>query len=203
MKLKHILQLIKKPLWCFNMLKAKNKTFGNIMGHAEGVEDLSSIVSWTNNQFDQNLSWDYIDWIKKMWKGPIILKGILDEDDAELAKNKEVEGIIVSNHGGRQLDGTISSISALKNIVDRVGNDLNVFFDGGVRSGQDVIKALAIGAKGVFIGRPYLYGLGAAGKKGVEIAVDILKKEIDLTLALCGEKNISNLNRGNLYNYED
>ena len=203
MKLKHILQLIKKPLWCFNMLKAKNKTFGNIMGHAEGVEDLSSIVSWTNNQFDQNLSWDYIDWIKKMWKGPIIIKGILDEEDAELAKNKEVEGIIVSNHGGRQLDGTISSISALKNIVDRVGNDLNVFFDGGVRSGQDVIKALAIGAKGVFIGRPYLYGLGAAGKKGVEIAVDILKKEIDLTLALCGEKNISNLNRGNLYNYED
>ena len=203
MTAQHLIQILTRPLWCINMLKAKNKTFGNIMGHAKGVKDLSSIVSWTNSQFDQELSWDYIDWIKKMWHGPIIIKGILDPEDAEIAKKKNIKGIIVSNHGGRQLDGTLSSITALKKIIDTVGTDLDIFFDGGIRSGQDIIKAISIGANGAFFGRPYLYGLAALGKKGVELVVDILEKEIDLTLALCGENNISNLNRNNLFNYEN
>ena len=152
-----------------------------------------------NNQFDQELSWDYVEWIKKIWKGPLIVKGVLDDQDAEIARKLNVEGIIVSNHGGRQLDGTISSIKALRKIVEKVGDDLEVYFDGGIRSGQDVVKAISLGAKMAFFGRPYLYGLAALGKKGVELAVEIIKKEIDLTLALCGKTEIRQLDKYSLY----
>ena len=198
----HILQLIKRPKWCYNMVRAKNKTFGNILGHAKGVKDLKSIVSWTNDQFDQELSWSYVEWIRKLWDGPLIIKGILDEEDAKTACSLDIQGIIVSNHGGRQLDGTISSVKALSKIVDRVGNDTEVFFDGGIRSGQDVIKAISLGARMAFFGRPYLYGLGALGKEGVETVINIIEKEIDLTLALCGKTGIEKLNREALYNAE-
>jgi len=197
--LKHLIQLLKRPSWCLRMLKTKNRTFGNILGHAKGVSDLSSIISWTNGQFDQELSWDYVEWIKKLWKGPLVIKGILDEQDAEIAKNIGVDGIIVSNHGGRQLDGTSSSIMALNKVVDKVGKDIEVFFDGGVRSGQDIVKAISLGAKGVFMGRPYMYGLGADGKRGVEKVIEILTKELKVTMGLCGKTNVNDLNYGNLY----
>ena len=184
------------------MLKTKNKTFGNIIGHAKGVNDLSSIVEWTSKQFDQGLSWSYIEWIKKLWQGPIIIKGILDEEDAKISKSLGVQGIIVSNHGGRQLDGTLSSIRALGKITDKIGDELEVYFDGGIRSGQDIVKALASGAKTAFFGRPYLYGLGAYGKKGMRKVVEIFKKEMDITMALCGETDSNNLNEKNLYQHE-
>ena len=200
--LSHLFQLAKRPRWCLRMARTKNKTFGNILGHAKGVNDLSSIVEWTSKQFDQGLSWSYIEWIKKIWTGPIIIKGILDERDALIAKNLGVEGIIVSNHGGRQLDGTLSSILALDKITNKIGNDLEVYFDGGVRSGQDIVKALALGAKCAFFGRPYLYGLGAYGMKGIRKVIEIFKKELDITMALCGETNSNDLNRENLYSNE-
>ena len=200
--LSHMIQLFKRPGWCLKMLRTKNRTFGNILGHAKGVNNLSSIVEWTSQQFDQGLSWSYLEWIKKLWKGPIIVKGILDEKDAIIAKEIGVEGIIVSNHGGRQLDGTSSSILALEKITNRVGADLEVYFDGGIRSGQDIAKALSLGAKTAFFGRPYLYGLGAYGKSGLNKVIEIFKKELDITMALCGETNSNNLNKENLYNYE-
>ncbi len=193
-----ILQLIKRPEWCFKMLTSKNKTFGNILGHVKGVNDLTSIASWTNEQFDQELTWEYVKWIQKEWGGPIILKGILDIEDAEKCANIGVEGIIVSNHGGRQLDGTSSSIIALNKISKLVGSKLEVYVDGGVRSGADLIKAKALGAKAVFVGRPYLYGLSANGYEGVKAMVDIFQKEMDVTLALCGETNINNLSLKNI-----
>ncbi len=195
----NILQIIKKPRWCLKMMSTKNRTFGNILGHAKGVDDLSSIVAWTNAQFDPGLSWDYVKWIRKLWKGPLILKGILDENDALIAKKLEIDGIIVSNHGGRQLDGTISSIMALKKVVEKTDNELDIYFDGGIRSGQDIIKALSIGAKGVFMGRAYLYGLAAMGQKGVEKVLEILKKELVTALVLSGENDVNNLDGGNLY----
>mgnify|MGYP001261269375 CR=1 FL=1 len=200
--LSHMIQLFKRPGWCFKMLRTKNRTFGNILGHAKGVNNLSSIVEWTSQQFDQGLSWSYLEWIKKIWKGPIIVKGILDEKDAIIAKEIGVEGIIVSNHGGRQLDGTSSSILALEEITNKVGSDLEVYFDGGIRSGQDIAKALSLGAKTAFFGRPYLYGLGADGKRGLNKVIEIFKKELDITMALCGETNSNNLNKENLYNHE-
>ena len=198
----HVMQLLKRPSWCFKMLKTKNKTFGNIIGHAKGVNDLSSIIEWTSKQFDQGLSWSYIEWIKKIWQGPIIIKGILDEEDAKIAKNIGVQGIIVSNHGGRQLDGTLSSIRALDKITDKIGDELEVYFDGGIRSGQDIVKALASGARMAFFGRPYLYGLGAYGQKGIRKVIEILKKEMDITMALCGETDSNNLNEKNLYRHD-
>ena len=197
--LNSVLQIIKKPGWCLKMLGTSNKTFGNILGHVEGVDDLSSIVKWTDKQFDPGLSWDYVKWIRKLWKGPLILKGILDKDDIKIANKLEIQGIIVSNHGGRQLDGTISSIMALKEVISYVDNNLEVFFDGGIRSGKDIVKALSIGAKGVFMGRPYLYGLGAMGQTGVEKVTEILEKELNTTLLLAGETNINDLDNGNLY----
>ena len=181
------------------MLSTSNKTFGNILGHVEGVDDLSSIVKWTDKQFDPSLSWDYVKWIRRLWKGPLILKGILDKDDIKIANNLDIQGIIVSNHGGRQLDGTISSIMGLKNVISDVAPNLEVFFDGGIRSGKDIVKALALGAKGVFMGRPYLYGLGSFGQKGVEKVIEILVKELNTTLLLAGETNVNDLNNGNLY----
>ena len=193
-----LLQLIKKPEWCFKMLFSKNRTFGNILGYAKGVNDLSSIVSWTNEQFDQELTWDYVKWIQKQWGGPTILKGILDVEDAEKSTSLGVEGIIVSNHGGRQLDGASSSILALNEITKQVGSKLEVYMDGGVRNGADLIKAKALGAKAVFVGRPYLYGLSAMGYQGVKEMINIFEKETDITLALCGETNINNLSIQNI-----
>ena len=177
----------------------KNKTFGNILGHAKGVKDITSIVSWSNEQFDQELTWDYVKWIKKLWGGPIILKGILDVDDAVIASNMGAEAIIVSNHGGRQLDGTSSSILALNNISKKVGSKLEVYIDGGFRSGSDLLKAMALGAKAVFVGRPYLYGLSARGLDGVKKMIEIFRKEADVALALCGETNINNLSTKNIF----
>ena len=197
--LNNILQIIQKPKWCFKMLSTSNRSFGNILGHVEGVDDLSSIVKWTDGQFDSGLSWDYVKWIRRLWKGPLILKGILDEGDVKIANNLDIQGIIISNHGGRQLDGTLSSIMALKNLKKEVNANIEVFFDGGVRSGKDIIKALSLGAKGIFMGRPYLYGLGAFGQKGVEKVIEILIKELNTTLLLAGETDVNNLGQDNLY----
>ena len=196
--LNQIYQLITKPGWCLKMIFTKNKTFGNILGHAKGVKDLTSIISWTNQQFDQELTWDYVKWIKKLWGGPLIIKGILDVDDAVKASNIGADGIIVSNHGGRQLDGTTSTILALNNISKKVGSKVEVYIDGGFRHGADLVKAKALGAKAIFVGRPYLYGLSAKGFEGVKKMIEIFRKEADVALALCGETNINKLSNKNI-----
>jgi L-lactate dehydrogenase (cytochrome) len=187
---KHIWQMATRPAWCMGMLGTQRRTFRNIVGHAKGVADLSSLGSWTAEQFDPRLSWKDVAWIKERWGGKLILKGILDKEDAEMAAATGADAIIVSNHGGRQLDGAPSSISVLKEIVDAVGDRIEVHFDGGIRSGQDVLKALCLGAKGTYIGRPFLYGLGAMGKPGVTMALEIIRKELDMTMALCGKRDI-------------
>ncbi|MGB3814642.1 MAG: alpha-hydroxy acid oxidase [Shinella sp.] len=196
---KHLWQMATRPFWCLNMLGTKRHTFGNIVGHAKGVTDLSSLSSWTNEQFDPQLSWKDIEWIRERWGGKLILKGILDEEDARMSLDSGADAIIVSNHGGRQLDGAASSISMLPRIVDAVGDKMEVHLDGGIRSGQDVLKALCYGAKGTYIGRPFLYGLGAGGKAGVRRALEIIRKELDITMALCGERDVKNLSRANLH----
>ena len=183
-------QLASRPGWCLKMAGTKHRTFGNIVGHAKGVGDLASLSSWTNEQFDQKLSWKDVEWIKQRWGGKLILKGILDKEDAIMATNSGADALIVSNHGGRQLDGAPSSISVLEEIADTVGDKIEVHMDGGIRSGQDVLRALCLGAKGVYIGRPFLYGLGAHGKAGVTTALEIIRKELDTTLALCGKRDI-------------
>ena len=192
---KHIWQMATRPLWCLQMLKTQRRSFGNIVGHAKNVSDLSSLSSWTAEQFDPQLSWENVEEIRKMWGGPLILKGILDVEDARMAARTGADAIIVSNHGGRQLDGAPSSISMLPKIVDAVGHQIEVHVDGGIRSGQDVLKAVAMGAKGTYIGRPFLYGLGAGGKAGVTTALDIIRKELDITMALCGKRDIRDINR--------
>ena len=197
-----MLQVLSRPRWCLNMLTTRRHTFGNIVGHAKGVGDLSSLSSWTAEQFDPKLAWSDIDWIRERWGGKLILKGILDPEDAKMAAKTGADAIIVSNHGGRQLDGAQSSISALPGIVDAVGKDIEVHFDGGIRCGQDVLKAICLGAKSTYIGRPYVYGLGAHGEAGVSQALDILYRELDTTMALCGERQLSNLGQHNLLNPE-
>ena len=166
-KLSHIKQILSRPKWALGMLKAKRHFFANVVGHAEGVTDSGALWSWIAEQFDSTFSWDDLDWIRNQWKGKILLKGILDPDDAKKAVQLGFDGVIVSNHGGRQLDGALSSISALPYIVDEAGEKMEVYMDGGIRSGQDICKALCLGAHGVLIGRPFLYGLGANGKNGV------------------------------------
>jgi L-lactate dehydrogenase (cytochrome) len=188
--LTNIADIAGKPHWWMGMLGAKRRTFGNIVGHAKGVKDLSALASWTAEQFDPTLNWDDVKRIKDRWGGKLILKGILDPEDAELAARSGADALIVSNHGGRQLDGASSSISALPEVVRTVSNRIEVLMDGGIRSGQDVIKALALGAKGVMIGRPYIYGLGAMGEAGVTMSLDIIRKELDMTMALCGLRDI-------------
>ncbi|TWD51140.1 L-lactate dehydrogenase (cytochrome) [Agrobacterium vitis] len=190
---KHIWQMATRPLWCMEMLNTKRRTFGNIVGHAKNVSDLSSLASWTAEQFDPKLSWADVAWIKERWGGKLILKGILDEDDARAAVDTGADAIIVSNHGGRQLDGAASSISMLPRIVAAVGDKIEVHMDGGIRSGQDVLKAVAMGAKGTYIGRPFLYGLGAGGREGVTRALEIIAKEMDVTMALCGKRLLSDV----------
>ncbi|TCP90195.1 L-lactate dehydrogenase (cytochrome) [Rhizobium sp. PP-CC-2G-626] len=192
---KHIWQMATRPGWCLKMMKTQRRGFGNIVGHARNVSDLSSLSAWTAEQFDPKLSWDDVAWIKQLWGGPLILKGILDPEDARMAAKTGADAIIVSNHGGRQLDGAASSISMLPRIVDAVGGDIEIHIDGGIRSGQDILKAVALGARGTYIGRPFLYGLGAGGKTGVRLALEILRKELDVTMALCGKRDILDVDR--------
>jgi L-lactate dehydrogenase (cytochrome) len=185
--LANMINLCFKPRWCLGMLGTKRRGFGNIVGHLTGVDDMSSLASWTQSQFDPTLSWDDVKWIKDRWGGKLILKGILDEEDAQKAIESGADALIVSNHGGRQLDGALSSIAKLAPIVDAVGSKIEVHFDGGIRSGQDVLKALSLGAKGTYIGRAFLYGLGAMGEEGVTKALEIIRKELDVTMAFCGK----------------
>ncbi len=193
---KHIWQMATRPKWCLDMARTKRHGFGNIVGHAKNVSDLSSLSVWTAEQFDPRLSWADIAWIKERWQGKLIIKGILDEEDARAAADTGADAIIVSNHGGRQLDGAPSAISMLPKIVEAVGDRIEVHLDSGIRSGQDVLKAIALGAKGTYIGRPFLYGLGAMGKEGVELALNIIAKEMDITMALCGKRDIKAVDKG-------
>ena len=189
--LMNMINLATKPRWCLKMLDTPRRSFGNIVGHVDGVGDMSSLSSWTADQFDPKLDWDDVKRLKDEWGGKLIIKGILDPEDAEIAAQSGADALIVSNHGGRQLDGALSSIAALPGIVDQVGNRIEVLFDGGIRSGQDVIKALALGAHGTFIGRAFLYGLGAGGEAGVTRCLDIIRKELDVTMALCGLRDVT------------
>ncbi|MGE5617084.1 MAG: L-lactate dehydrogenase [Bacillota bacterium] len=192
----NILNLLTKPRWCLGMLGTPRRTFGNIVGHAKGVADLSSLAAWTGEQFDPTLSWKDIEWVKKRWGGKLILKGILEEEDARRAADCGADAIVVSNHGGRQLDDASSAVSAVPAIAHAVGSQTEVWMDGGVRSGQDVLKAIALGAKAVLIGRAFIYGLGAFGEAGVAQCLEIIRKELDLTMAMCGRTDIRSVDRG-------
>jgi isopentenyl diphosphate isomerase/L-lactate dehydrogenase-like FMN-dependent dehydrogenase len=191
----NLLDMATKPRWCLGMLGTRRHTFRNLVGHVEGVSDMSSLAAWTNEQFDPRLSWPDVEWVKKQWGGKLILKGIMDVDDARLAVDSGADAIVVSNHGGRQLDGAPSSIEALPAIVEAVGSRLEVWMDGGIRSGQDVLKAWALGARGTMIGRAMVYGLGALGEAGVTRALQIIHKELDVTMAFCGHTDIRNVDR--------
>jgi L-lactate dehydrogenase (cytochrome) len=194
--LANMINLALKPRWCLGMLGTKRRSFGNIVGHAKGVGDLSSLSSWTAEQFDPRLNWGDVEWIKKRWGGKLILKGILDAEDARIAADSGADALIVSNHGGRQLDGAPSSIEALPAIAQAVGSRIEVWMDGGIRSGQDVLKAWALGARGTLIGRPFLYGLGALGEAGVQRCLEIIGRELDLTMAFCGRTRLQDVDRG-------
>jgi L-lactate dehydrogenase (cytochrome) len=193
-----IFDLATKWRWGLQMLQTKRHSFGNIVGHIDGITDMSSLSVWAAESFDPQLDWDYVKEIKDLWGGPLILKGILDADDAKMALNVGADAIIVSNHGGRQLDGAMSSIKALPSIMDAVGDKIEVHLDSGIRSGQDVLKALAMGATGTYIGRAFIYGLGAMGQHGVEEALRVIHTELDTTMALCGEKKVQDLGKHNL-----
>jgi L-lactate dehydrogenase (cytochrome) len=193
-----IANLATKWSWGIEMLGAKRRTFGNIVGHVKNVDDTANLGAWTAEQFDPTLDWGKIAKLKEQWGGKVILKGILDAEDAKMALKVGADAIIVSNHGGRQLDGAISSIRALPSILEAVGDQVEVHLDSGIRSGQDVLKAMAMGAKGTYIGRAYIYGLGAMGQKGVTTALEVIHKELDLTMALCGETSVEALGRHNL-----
>ena len=200
---KTIANLMTKWAWGIEMLGAKRRNFGNIVGHVEGISDASSLGAWTAEQFDPSLDWGKIEKLKEMWGGKVILKGILDEEDAIMAAKVGADAITVSNHGGRQLDGALSSIRMLPRIMDAVGDQVEVHLDSGIRSGQDVLKALALGATGTMIGRAFVYGLGAMGQQGVTRALEVIHKELDTSMALCGEKNVADLGRHNLLVPED
>lgn len=193
--LRNILNLATKPSWCLGMLGTKRRTFRNLVGHVKGVSDMSSLAAWTNEQFDPRLNWDDVAWVKERWGGKLILKGIMDVEDARLAVKSGADAIVVSNHGGRQLDGAPSSIDALPAIVSEVGSAIEVHMDGGIRSGQDVLRAWALGARGCWIGRAMVYGLGAMGEAGVTKALQIIHKELDVTMAFCGHTQIGNVDR--------
>ncbi len=194
--LPNILNMMTKPRWCLGMLGTSRRQFGNIVGHVKGVENMGSLSAWTAQQFDPRLNWGDVEWIKKRWGGKLILKGIQDVEDARLAVESGADALIVSNHGGRQLDGAESSIRALPAIVSEVGSKIEVHMDGGIRSGQDVLKAWALGARGCYIGRAMLYGLGALGEAGVTKALEIIRNELDLTMAFCGHTDIRKVDRG-------
>ncbi|MBC3883838.1 alpha-hydroxy acid oxidase [Undibacterium griseum] len=195
--LANIIDLATKPGWALRALGGR-KTFGNLVGHVKGGDGILTLSQWTASQFDPTLNWDDVAWIKKEWGGKLILKGILDVEDAKLAVAAGADAIVVSNHGGRQLDGAMSSIEALPMIVDAVGHQTEVWFDGGIRTGQDILKATALGAKGSMIGRAFLYGLGAMGEKGVTTMLEILQKELDVSMALTGTKDIRDVNLSNI-----
>ncbi|MFW8594297.1 alpha-hydroxy acid oxidase [Cribrihabitans neustonicus] len=200
---KTIANLMTKWAWGIEMLSAKRRNFGNIVGHVQGVSDTSQLGVWTAEQFDPSLDWGKVAKLMEMWGGKVILKGILDAEDARMAAKLGADAIVVSNHGGRQLDGALSSIRMLPEILDAVGSDVEVHLDSGIRSGQDVLKALALGAKGTMIGRAFVYGLGAMGQKGVTTALEVIRKELDTTMALCGERSVEALGRHNLLIPED
>ena len=193
--LANILNLMLKPRWCLGMARTRRHGFGNLIGHAKGVSDMSSLGAWTKEQFDPKLDWNDVEWIRKRWGGKLILKGIMDVEDAHLAAASGADAMIVSNHGGRQLDGAPSSIAALPAIAEAVGDKIEVWMDGGIRSGQDVLKAWALGARGTLIGRSFLYGLGAMGEAGVTKALDLIAKELDVTMAFCGHTDIRTVDR--------
>ncbi len=197
--LANLIDLATKPRWCLAMLRTRRRQFGNIVGHVTGVDDLSSLSAWTAQQFDPRLSWDDVAWIRNRWGGKLILKGIMDPEDAARAVASGADALIVSNHGGRQLDGAPSAIRALPPIVEAVGSRIEVWMDGGIRSGQDVLKAIALGARGTLIGRAFLYGLGALGEAGVSRCLEIIRNELDLTMALCGRTDIRDVNRSILW----
>jgi L-lactate dehydrogenase (cytochrome) len=192
----NMLNMMTKPRWGLGMLGTQRRQFGNIVGHVKGIENMGSLAEWTAKQFDPALSWNDVEWIKKRWGGKLILKGIQDAEDAQLAVDSGADALIVSNHGGRQLDGAPSSISALPEIVDAVGRKIEVHMDGGIRSGQHVLKAVALGARGTYIGRAFLYGLGAMGETGVTKALEIIHKELDLSMAFCGRTDINTVDQG-------
>ena len=193
--LANLLNIALKPRWALGMLGTRRRQFGNIVGHVKGVDDMGSLSEWTAQQFDPRLSWRDVEWIKQQWGGKLILKGVMDAEDARAAAASGADALIVSNHGGRQLDGAPSSIAALPAIVDAVGRDIEVWLDGGIRSGQDVFKAVALGARGTLIGRAFLYGLGAMGEAGVTRALEIIQRELDLTMAFCGYTDLNQVDR--------
>jgi L-lactate dehydrogenase (cytochrome) len=195
MKIKNLINMASKPGWVFSVLTGKRWTFGNLAGHVKGMEGVTSLAQWTSTQFDPTLNWKDVEWIREIWPGKIIIKGILDVDDAKIAAKTGAAAIVVSNHGGRQLDGAPSSIAMLPKIVGAVGSDIEVMFDGGIRSGQDLMRALALGARSCLIGRAYIFGLGAGGQAGVARAIEIIAKELDVTMALCGVKTIKDIDR--------
>jgi L-lactate dehydrogenase (cytochrome) len=192
---RNLVNLALHPRWCLRMAGTRRHRFGNIAGHVEGVSDMSSLAAWTAEQFDRGLDWNDVEWIKNRWGGKLILKGVLDPDDARRAAECGADAIVVSNHGGRQLDGAPSSISVLPEIASRVGHDCEVWMDGGVRSGQDVLKAIALGARAVMIGRAYVYGLGALGGIGVSMTLELIRRELDLTMVLCGVRSVAEIDR--------
>ncbi|RWR32625.1 alpha-hydroxy-acid oxidizing protein [Sinirhodobacter populi] len=196
--LPNIVNMATKVQWGLEMLGTRRRFFGNIVGHAKGVSDAASLMTWTSEQFDPQLDWAKVARIRDQWGGKFILKGILDAEDARIAADFGADAIIVSNHGGRQLDGALSSIRMLPSILEAVGGRCEVYLDSGIRQGQDILKALALGATGTMIGRAYIHGLGAMGQQGVETALEILRKELDTSMALCGERDVANLRRGNL-----
>ena len=195
LKIKNLINMATRPGWVFSVLTGKRWTFGNLAGHVKGMEGVKSLAQWTSTQFDPTLNWKDVEWIRGIWPGKIIIKGILDVDDAKIAARSGAAAIVVSNHGGRQLDGAPSSIAMLPKIADAVSADIEVMFDGGIRSGQDVMRALALGARSCLIGRSYIFGLGAAGQAGVAAAIEILRKELDVTMALCGVKTVKDIDR--------
>ncbi|HVH74220.1 MAG TPA: alpha-hydroxy acid oxidase [Stellaceae bacterium] len=194
-KFANLVDIATKPAWAFSILQGRRKTFGNLAGHVKGMEGVTSLAQWTARQFDPTMDWKTVEWIRGLWPGKMILKGILDPQDAKIAAKCGASAIIVSNHGGRQLDGAPSSISALPKIADAVGDKIEVLFDGGIRSGQDVLRALALGARACVIGRAYIYGLGAGGEAGVARAIEIIKNELDVSMALTGTKSVKDVGR--------
>ena len=198
LKIKNLINMMTKPGWVFSVLSGKRWTFGNLDGHVKGMEGVKSIAQWVGSQFDETLNWKDVEWIKSIWPGKLIIKGILDVEDAKLAAKTGATALVVSNHGGRQLDGAASSISMLPKVADAVGSEIEVMFDGGVRTGQDVLRALALGARSCFIGRAYIFGLGAGGEAGVAKAIDIIRKELDVSMALTGVKSVREIGRHNL-----
>jgi L-lactate dehydrogenase (cytochrome) len=192
-RLSNIIDIATKPTWALSVARGKRKTFGNVAGRVPGMDSVNSLAGWINNQFDPTLSWKDVEWIRSLWPGKLIIKGILDVEDAKLAAKTGASAIVVSNHGGRQLDGAPSSISMLPKVVDAVGSEIEIMFDGGIRSGQDVLRALALGARSCMLGRAYIYGLGAGGEAGVAQAIAIIAKELDVTMALTGTRSVADI----------